>query len=368
VTFVTSSRFRARAVDHLALAVGTTKGLFFISDGTVDGPFLIGDSVGAFAQLGDRFLAAVTRSGQAQLLVSDDGGLSWNKPSATGLELPTGSGQDLDELWQLHVDQRPNAAGTIWVGAEPAALWRSVDGGESFEPVGGLFEHPDRSSWQPGPCGLGLHTVVTHSKRPDRLVVAISGGGVYRSDDGGDNWAACNRGIEVSNLPGSTENGLCVHKLAVDPVNPDFLWAQTHSDIYRTSDAGDHWEPTGHLGEPSGLPSGFGFPVVSHPEEPVTAYVIPLESALYRCTPRGRCRVYRTTDGGATWEALSDGLPATSAHVTVLRDAFTVASEPPYPFVFGSKSGHVFASLDSGDSWRLVTSYLPPILCVRVLT
>jgi hypothetical protein len=354
-------------VDHLALAIGTTKGLFFVSDGTIDGPVLTGDPVGAFAQLDERFLAAVTRSGRVKLLVSDNGGLSWQEPSAKGLALPEGSGPGLEQLWQLHVDRRPTATGTIWAGAEPAALFRSKDGGESFELVRGLFEHPDRASWRSGPCGLGLHTVVTHPERPNRLVVAISSGGIYRSDDGGESWVACNNGMDAQATPGSSEASRCVHKLAVDAGDPDFVWAQTHAGIYRTEDAGDHWATTGHTGEPNGLPSDFGFPVVSHPEEPSTAFVLPLESAVYRCTAGGRCRVFRTTDGGRRWEALAEGLPGPDAHMTVLRDAFAIASEPPYPLAFGSKSGHVFASLDSGDSWRLVASYLPPILCVRVL-
>jgi hypothetical protein len=245
---------------------------------------------------------------------------------------------------------------------------RSDDRGDTFELVRGLFGHPDRPTWEPGRCGLALHSVITHPQRPARVVVAISSAGVYRSDDGGDNWAACNEGIEARALPDPSPGvAWCVHKLAVDALNPDVLWAQTHSGVYRTGDAGEHWEPVGHVGHANGLPSDFGFPIVSHPAQPETAYVVPLESDIYRCTSQGRCRVYRTTDGGFSWEALADGLPGTNAYLTVLRDAFSVGSEPPYPLVFGSKSGHVFASMDSGDSWRLVASYLPPILCVRVL-
>ena len=179
--------------------------------------------------------------------------------------------------------------------------------------------------------------------------MAISTGGVYRSDDGGETWVAQpgNRG-PVLTEPSPTL-GQCVHKVALDAVNADVMWAQNHWGVYRTEDAGDHWESVGHVGEPGGLPSDFGFPIVAHPEQADTAFVLPLESDAYRCTPEGRCRVYRTADGGLNWEALADGLPSANAHLTVLRDAFTIGVTPPCPLVFGSKSGQVFASVDSAS-------------------
>jgi len=351
------------------VAVGTTKGLFFVSDGAVDGPFLAGDVVRGFAQLPARLLAAPTSSHFGpSVRASEDGGLNWDEPGARPIAFPADTGAALTSVWQLHLDQRLSATETVWAGVEPAALFRSDDGGNTFELVRGLWQHPDRPSWAPGCGGLSLHTVVTHPDRPDRVVVAVSTGGVYRSDDGGDTWVARNQGLEARFLPESSpEAGQCVHKLAVDAADPDVLWAQNHWGIYRTEDAGDRWESVGHVGEHQGVPSDFGFPIVSHPEQPDTAYVIPLESDVYSCTPDGRCRVYRTSDGGASWEAMSDGLPSSNAHVTVLRDAFTIGANLPYPLVFGTSSGHLFASVDGGELWRLVTSYLPPILCVRVL-
>ncbi|MGD1011108.1 MAG: exo-alpha-sialidase [Acidimicrobiales bacterium] len=363
------SWFRSRAVDHLALALGTTKGLFFVSDGAVDGPFFPGDRVPAFAQVQDRLLAATNDFAVGpNVRVSDDGGLTWQDAGAHPIAFPSDADTAVTSVWQLHVDRRPKAAGTVWAGVEPAALFRSDDRGETFELVPGIFEHPDRPNWIPSPSGLSLHTVVTHPERPDRVLVAISAGGVYRSDDDGRTWEARNEGIEPAPDEEESAEALpCVHKLAVDATDPDVIWAQTHWGVFRTDNAGDQWRQVGRAGTEGGLPSDFGFSILAHPSLTGTAYVLPLESEMYRCTAQGRCRVYRTTDGGESWEALSEGLPGTNVHVTVLRDAFDIGEDGPHALAFGSSSGHVFGSLDTGETWRLVTSYLPPILCLRVL-
>jgi photosystem II stability/assembly factor-like uncharacterized protein len=209
--------------------------------------------------------------------------------------------------------------------------------------------------------------VLTHPARPGRIIVVIRNGGVYRSDNSGETWQARNVGLGMQSDDCNQLPTRQVYKVAFDAFGPDALFAQTDSGTYRSEDGGESWRRVGRSGEVDGLASDFGFPVVGHPVEAGTAYVFPLESEASPCNPGGRPRVYRTTDGGARWGMLGDGLPYENAHVTVLGDAFTIGEAAPYALVLGTKAGELFASLDQGDRWRLVTAELPPVLCVRVL-
>ncbi|MGD0595159.1 MAG: exo-alpha-sialidase [Acidimicrobiales bacterium] len=362
------SSFRARMTDHLPIAVGTTHGLFFVSDGIADGPFFKGSRVPAFLQVGVRYYAAtVDPGGRSALQTSDDDGQSWST-QGTSVTFPDDIGATVAQICQIQPDHAsPPSAGrsALLVGVEPAALFRSSDG-TNFELLRGLWNHPDRPVWQ-AEAGGGLDTVLTHQDRPGRIIVAIAAGGVYRSDDDGQTWLARNGGIAVR--PADVWSGprRRVHKLALDAASPDSLFAQTNTGTYHSDNAGDSWTRVGRVEEEDGLASDFGFPVVAHPVEPGTAFVFPLESESYPCSPEGRPRVYRTTDGGAHWGMLDDGLPRENAHVTVLPDAFTIGQSSPYPLVFGTKAGQLFASLDHGDSWRLFAWGLPPVLCLRLL-
>ena len=351
--------------------VGRTKGLFALrSDGgpdvSLDGPWLAGEEV--YATCIDTrpgaprlFAGSVSNHWGPVLRRSDDLGASWMEDEVASLAFPAGSDTSLSRIWQV-TPGPPEAPEVVYAGVEPAALFRSDDGGESFSLVQGLWDHPHRPQWQPGGGGLCLHTVLVHPADPDRLLIAISAAGVYLSDDGGGSWRASNTGIAVPFLPNGPEPefGQCVHKVARDAGDPERLYLQHHGGIYRSDDGGDRWSAIASI---AGM--DFGFPVVAHPTAAQTAYLLPLESDEYRCTPDGRCTVWRTTDAGASWEPLTAGLPQQDAHLTVLRDAFTSDGADPAGLWFGTRTGEVYASTDDGDTWQLWADHLPPVLTVR---
>ncbi len=361
------SGFRTRLTDHLPVAVTTTLGLFLVSDGVADGPYLKGHRVTAFLQSGSAYLAAtVGQGGEVAIWSSDDDGQSWSEHALGASDIESGPGPR--QVLQLQHDAgAPSAAAVrpFYVGIEPAGMLRSVDG-TCFDQVGTLEDNFDRTGWE-SKAGEGINTVLTHVDRPGRIIVAAGGAGVYRSDDGGGTWQARNGGIAMRSVDGTDLAARHVYKVAFDASGPDCVFAQTDTGTYRSDSAGDSWTSVGRSGEVGGLPSDFGYAVAGHPIVPGTAYVFPLESKAYPCNPGGRPRVYRTTDCGLSWEALGVGLPAVNAHLTVLPDALAIGPTSPFPIVFGTTSGQLFASVDQGEEWRLVASGLPPVLCIRVL-
>jgi hypothetical protein len=357
----------SRAVDHVAIAIGTSEGLFMVSDGHLDGPFFAGERVPSILSDGDRYLAAtVSPHWGCSLHSTDDAGVSWTEHDPRSIAFPAGSGAAVVELTLLH--EEVPGAGVMYAGAEPAALFRSMDRGRTFDLVRSLWERPERSRWAACGGGPALNSVLTHPARPGRVVVGISGGGVYRSDDGGESWIPRNVGLPAPFLPDPyPEHGQCVHRVSMDAGDPDVLWVQNHQGLYRSQNAGDTWVDAGHHDEEAGLPTPFGYTVVAHPRWPGAAYVFPLESDTFPCSAGGHCRIYRTLDSGKTWEGLDHGLPGGSAHVTVFRDALTVGSGDPYVIAFGTSAGEVYASVDGGESWRIVARHLPSVLTTRIL-
>jgi hypothetical protein len=208
---------------------------------------------------------------------------------------------------------------------------------------------------------LALHTIVLDPTDRERIYVAISSGGVYRTDDGGRTWMARNCGVRVVFMPSKfPEFGQCVHKIALHPLRPERLFLQNHWGLYRSDDRADHWTDIA-----SGVPSDFGFAMVMHPRKPDCVYILPVESDEFRCTCDGRLRVYRTHNAGASWEPLMRGLPQKGAYETVLRDAMTVDSLDPAGVYFGTRNGQLYASTDEGKSWRKILDGLPAVVCVK---
>ncbi|UNT00388.1 exo-alpha-sialidase [Streptomyces tubbatahanensis] len=359
------------------LAVGTRKGLFLARQKTGQ------RGTGSWEFAGPHFNAQAVYSlsidrrgpGGPRLLAggdsahwgpsvfhSDDLGTTWKEPARPALTYPKDTEASLERVWQL----QPGGAdepGVVYAGTEPGGLFRSQDGGESFELVRPLWEHPTRRDWVPGGGGLGLHTILVDPRDSRRVTVAVSTGGAYRTADGGASWEPCNRGVSAVFLPEGQrypEYGQCVHKVARDAEAPDRFYLQNHWGVFRSDDGADTWQSIGE-----GLPSDFGFPVAAHPRRGGVAYLFPLNADTDRVPAEHRCRVHRTQDAGGSWEALSAGLPRAAHYGPVLRDALCTDDADPAGLYFGNRNGEVYASADEGESWRQLARHLPDVLCVR---
>ncbi|HUY55688.1 MAG TPA: hypothetical protein VMV23_11090 [Candidatus Nanopelagicaceae bacterium] len=308
------------------------------------------------------FAGATSEHWGPSLFHSDDLGATWQEPDRAPVAFPKATGASLARVWQIQPGP-PNQPGVVYAGVEPHALFRSEDGGLTFELVEGLFNHPHRPEWQPGGGGACLHTVVPHPTDPKRLVVALSAGGVYRTKDGGANWEAANTGIQSYWMPEEQRFpvfGQCVHKMSCHPSRPERLLAQNHFGVYRSENYGDSWTAV-----ESGLPSTFGFPILVHPHLPDTVYLFPLQADSERMPPGKHCRIYRSRDLGESWEPLAKGLPQTNYHSAVLRDGLCTDDGEPAGIYFGTRNGEVYGSFDDGDSWQLLLDHLPDVLSVR---
>lgn len=296
-----------------------------------------------------------------QLHHSDDLGQTW-KEAPDAVRFPDDIEASVERIWQLVPGAEPNV---LWAGTEPAAIWKSTDGGGSFTLERALWDHPHRPQWGAGYGGQAFHTILPHPTEPGSLTAALSSGGVYRTTDAGASWAPYNQGIRAEFLPEGEqfpEFGQCVHKVARHPSNPQRLFAQNHGGVYRSDDEGETWTSIAE-----GLPASFGFPMVVHPHQPDTIYVFPLLGSGQRYPAEGKARVWRSRDAGESWEELGDGLPD-SFYVGVMRDAMCTDDHEVTGVYFGARNGCVWASNDEGDSWRQVVSGLPDVMCVRAAT
>jgi hypothetical protein len=362
--------------------VGTRKGAFILTadgkrkDWKVSGPHFGGWEMyhlKASPVDPNRVYASQSTEWFGQLIQrSDDGGENWTPVgNEFHYEGVPGTHQWYDGTphpWEFarvwHLEPSLTDADTIYAGVEDAALFRSTDGGDAWEELPGLREHGSGPAWQPGAGGMCLHTILLDPSDADRMFVAISAAGVFRTDDAGKTWQPANRGLHSEGIPdGDAEVGHCVHRLAMHPSAPDVLFMQKHWDVMRSDDGADTWQ------EVSGnLPTDFGFAIDVHAHEPETIYVVPITSDSEHYPPEGKLRVYRSRAGGNEWEPLTRGLPQRDCYVNVLRDAMAVDALDSCGVYFGTTGGQVYASADSGDTWEPIVRDLPSVLSVEVQT
>jgi hypothetical protein len=384
-------------MSNVRILVGTRKGAFVLtSDGArkrwnVEGPLFAGWEIyhlqGSPADP-DRLYASQSSGWFGQVIQrSNDGGKTWDAPGGGPSLSPEGfpqgesnkfvyAGEIGTHLWYdgtqhpwefkrvWHLEPSLTDPDTVYAGVEDAALFRSTNGGATWDELPAL-RRAKGHLWQPGAGGMCLHTILLDPRGNGRIFVAISAAGAFRSDDDGRSWKPVTRGLaSPSGLPDpEAEVGHCVHRIARHPARPDVLFMQKHWDVLRSDDAGESWR------EISGnLPSDFGFPIEVHPHQPETIYVVPIKSDAEHYPPEGKLRVYRSRTGGDEWEALTDGLPQQDCYVNVLRDAMAVDTLQPAGIYFGTTGGQVYGSSDSGDHWTPIVRDLPSVVSVEIQT
>jgi hypothetical protein len=391
-------------MSKVRVLVGTRKGAFVLTaDGKrdkweVSGPHFAGWEMyhvkGSPADP-NRLYASQSSGWFGQIIQrSDDGGKTWHQPGTppgeppapgppkaasnkfvydasdeTGKPLTTHQWYDgTQHPWEFkrvwHLEPSLTDPDTVYAGVEDAAIFRSTDGGENWQELPGLRGHGTGPNWQPGAGGMCLHTIILDPTNPQRMWIAISAAGAFRTDDAGKSWKPINRGLHSQYIPDPhAEVGHCVHHIAMNPSRPGVLFMQKHWDVMRSDDAGDNWK------EISGnLPTDFGFVIDVHAHEPETVYVVPIKSDGEHFVPDGKLRVFRSRTGGNEWEALTNGLPQRDCYVNVLRDAMAVDSLDKCGIYFGTSGGQVYASADAGDSWAPIVRDLPAVLSVEVQT
>jgi photosystem II stability/assembly factor-like uncharacterized protein len=362
--------------------VGTRKGAFVLtSDGKRDKWEVSGPHFGGWeiyhlkgsAANPDRIYASQSSGWFGQIIQrSDDGGKTW-EPAGNKFvyEGVPGTHQWYDGTphpWEFkrvwHLEPSLTDPDTVYAGVEDAAMFRSTDGGQTWEELAGLRGHGSGPHWQPGAGGLCLHTILIDPRNADRMFIAISAAGAFRTDDGGKTWTPINRGLKSEGIPDpNAEVGHCVHRIAMHRSRPDVLYMQKHWDVMRSNNGGDSWQ------EVSGnLPTDFGFAIDVHAHEPETIFVVPIKSDSEHYPPEGKLRVYRSRTGGNEWEPLTKGLPQENCYVNVLRDAMSVDSLDSCGIYFGTTGGQVYASADAGESWSAIVRDLPPVVSVEAQT
>jgi photosystem II stability/assembly factor-like uncharacterized protein len=350
------------------LLVGTSKGGFiFRSDArrkkwSVEGPLFKGLIIHHFTfDPRDRetfFAAAFSDWWGGDIQRSRDGGRTWQRTNG-GVRYDAESGLSVKCIWHIRPG-RASEPGVAYAGVDPAGLFRSEDGGATWSEVKGLNRHETRSRWTPGKGGLILHSIVPDPRDAKRMHVGISAAGVFFTENGGATWQARNKGTRADFLPVKFPDlGQCVHKLLL-AADGERLYQQNHCGVYRSDSAGQRWTDIS-----KGLTSRFGFCMGVHPREPGTAWVVPITGAEFRACPDGKLTVFRSRDGGRSWQRSAKGLPDRNAHLLVLREAMSVDAADPAGVYFGTSTGQLFHTRDEGRAWHLLADFLPPVYSVE---
>ncbi|MCB2118751.1 MAG: exo-alpha-sialidase [Rhodobacteraceae bacterium] len=379
---------------NITLLVGTTKGLFLVEGGngrtgwSVSGPHCNGWPINH--AVGDADTGTIWAGGGgdwhgAGVWRSEDGGQSWELSKLTAGQMDDWAANDADFAAMIGWKARPlpfgkefaqvwslgRAHGRLYAGTKPASLLESLDDGRTWQRVQGLSDHPSAGSWQPGAAGLVLHTIVADPADPKKLWIGISAAGVFATEDGGATWERRNRLSNAESCahhdhpaaPRDGETGHCVHNMMRAPGTTDVLYQQNHHGVWRSADGGRSWDEI-----TAGLPSTFGFPIRVHPRDPDTIWTLPLNGDMAgRFPPDAACAVWRSRDGGQSWQAMRDGLPQKGCYFTVLRQAMAGDARDPAGVYFGTNSGSVFGTFDEGDTWHEIARHLPTILAVEAL-
>jgi photosystem II stability/assembly factor-like uncharacterized protein len=394
-------------MSQVRVLVGTRKGAFILSsDGrrkqwNIEGPLFGGWEIyhmkGSPADP-NRIYASQSSGWFGQVMQrSDDGGKTWHQPGTpageptttpegmpkgesnkfvydtsakTGKPLTTHQWYDgTQHPWEFkrvwHVEPSPSEPDTVYAGFEDAAMIKSTDGAKTWQELAGLRD-VQGSQWTPGAGGLGLHTIILDPNNPQRIYVAISAAGAFRTDDGGKTWKVITKGLKSDYMPDPTaEVGFCVHHVTMHPARPDTLFMQLHQGggIYRSDNAGDQWQVVN-----GNLPTDFGFPIEVHAHQPETIYVVPIAPFPGRYPPDGKLAVYRSKTGGNEWERLTNGLPQENCYVNVLRDAMAVDAMDECGVYFGTTGGQVYASADGGNHWQAIVHDLPSVMSIETQT
>jgi len=372
---------RRSAMSGVRVLVGTRKGAFILtSDGkrekwNVAGPHFGGWEI--YHMKGspvdpNRLYASQSTGWFGQLIQrSSDGGQTWepvgNKfvyDGTPGTHLwydGTPHPWEFKRVW--HLEPSLTDPDTVYAGVEDAAMFKTTDAGQTWNELPGLREQ-QAAKWMPGAGGMGLHTIIHDPVNPQRMFIAISAAGAFRTDDGGATWKPINKGLKSKYMPDpNAEVGYCVHRIAMHKSRPNVLFMQLHWNVMRTDDAGENWQLVS-----GNLPTDFGFPIEVHAHEPDTVYVVPIKSDSEHYVHDGKLRVFRSKTGGNDWEPLTNGLPQENCYVNVLRDAMAVDTLDKCGVYFGTSGGQVYMSPDGGDRWSAIVRDLPAVVSVEVQT